>query len=424
MIKFPALLLSLVLSGSCAAENWPCFRGPSRQGVTASTALPVKWSATENVRWKVAIPGAAWSSPIVWGDRIFLTAADDGGQSCRILCVDAASGRILWNREIFRQPALRKESRNSYATPTPLTDGKHVYAVFGGGGFAAVDFKGTVVWTNQENEFYSRHGMGSSPLLEDGLIVMPWDWSTNPDKEGADKERVGWQLPWDRSFVLALHANSGKQAWKTGRGTSRIAHITPQVWTDGTGRKQVISPAGDVVQGFDLKTGERLWTASNPGEGVSPSAVIVDDIVIQPNGFAGAESVRAFRMTGAKGDTGESTMVWEQDKNAPKMSSMIYAAPHLFAVAEGGLAWCADAKTGEVVWRERLTGSTFSSSPILSGGKIYITGDEGITYVFKAGAKFELIAQNPLEEKVQASPAVWGDRLIIRTEKTLYCIGQ
>jgi len=417
------ILCSLLFIVAAGAENWPCWRGPSRQGISGETNLPLKWSATENVKWKSPVPGEGWSSPIVWGDRIFLTATEDKGQSCRVLCFDVATGTLRWNKEVFRQETLRKESRNSYATPTPVTDGKLVYAVFGSGGIAAVDLDGNVAWTFNEYRFYSRHGLGASPVLEDGLLVMPWDWSTDPDKEGAEKERVGWQLPWDRSFVFALHAATGKQAWKTGRGSSRIAHISPNIWIDETGRKQVVSGAGDVLQGFDLKTGERIWSAKNEGEGVTPSVVIAGDIAVQANGWGGSESVRAFKLTGAKGDVSDSAFVWEQKKNSPKLPSMIYVALHIFCITEGGIAWCAKADTGEVLYRERI-GGTFAASPVASEGRIYITGDNGETVVLAASPKFEVLAKNPLGEEVQASPAVSGGRFFIRTAKSLVCIGK
>jgi outer membrane protein assembly factor BamB len=405
-----------------AAENWPGFRGPSRQGVSSADSLPLKWDGLGDALWQTEIPGEGHSSPIVWGDRIFLTTATNEGASAEVLCLDAPSGRILWRTKVFDQETARKESRNSYATPTPVTDGQRVYAVFGSGGIAALDFDGKIEWTFREFRFYSRHGLGASPLLEDGLLVMPWDWSTDPDKEGADKERVGWQVPWDRSFVFALHADSGKLAWKTMRGTSRIAHITPHLWKDPSGRKTVISPAGDVVQAFDLASGEKLWSAANPGEGVSPSLIIAENLAIQPNGFQGAESVRAFRLNEAKGEVAESTMAWEQDKNPPKLPSMIYSHPHVFAITEGGMAWCATAATGEVLWRERI-GGTFAASPILNQNRIFITAENGSTTVLSASPKFEILAENPLDLPVQASPAIYQNSFLIRSASHLTRIG-
>lgn len=419
-------LLPAALPGRAAdagGENWPGFRGPTRQGIAPGAALPTKWSATENIKWKTPVPGEGWSSPIIWGGNVFLTTTEEAGVSCRVLCFDAATGALKWNTEVFKQATARKENRNSYATPTPVTDGTHVFAVFGGGGIAAVDFAGKTAWTFTDFHFYSRHGLGASPVLEDGMLVMPWDWSTDPDKEGADKEKVGWQIPWDRSFVFALHADSGKLAWKTGRGSSRIAHITPNIWKDETGRTQVVSGAGDVLQGFDLKTGERLWSAKNEGEGVTPSVVIADGLAIQPNGWGGFDSVRAFRLAGAKGDVSDSAFVWEQKKNSPKLPSLTYVAPHLFCITEGGLAWCAKADTGEVVYRERI-GGTFAASPIVSGGKLYLFDDQGETIILPAEPRFEILARNPLGEKVQASPAAANGHLFIRAEKNLYCVGQ
>ena len=233
---------------------------------------------------------------------------------------------------------------------------------------------------------------------------------------------MGWQIPWDRSFVFALDAATGKLEWKTGRGASRIAHITPNIRTDETGRKQVVSGAGDVLQGFDLKNGERLWSAKNEGEGVTPSVVIADGMAVQANGWGGFDSVRAFRLSGAKGDVSESAFVWEQKKNAPKLPSMVYVAPHLFCVTEGGMAWCAKADTGEILYRERI-GGTFAASPVVSGGRIYITDDQGETIVLPATPKFEILSRNPLGEKVQASPAIANGRIYIRGEKTLFCMG-
>lgn len=422
LLSVAALAAGVVPVPAGRAENWPWFRGPGRQGVSAATDLPARWSATENVKWKTAIPGEAHSSPIVWGSEVFVTTATDGGRSCRVLCLDAATGAVKWNTEVFTQEPGRKESRNTYATPTPCTDGQRVYAVFGGGGIAAVDFSGKVVWTFRDFRFYSRHGLGASPVLEDGLLLMPWDGSTDPAVEGEHNERVGWQLPWDRSFVFALHADTGTLAWKTGRGTSRIAHITPTVWTDETGRKQLVSGAGDVLQGFDLRSGSLLWTAKNDGEGVTPSVIIADGIAIQPNGYGGANSVRAFKLAGAAGDISESHFAWEQEKNAPKLPSMVFIAPHIYCVTEAGIAWCADAKSGEVKYRERL-GGTFAASPIVANGKIYITADDGTTSVLPAEPRFEVLATHPLGEKVQASPAIAGNRLFLRSEHHLFCIG-
>lgn len=353
---------------------------------------------------------------MIWKDHVFVTTATDGGQSCRVISLHAKTGAIRWNHEVFQQVPRRKEGRNSYATPTPATDGKLVYTCFGDGSFAALTFDGKVAWTNRSYPFYSQHGLGTSPLLQDGLLVMPWDASS----DGADK-LVGWQKPWDKSFVLALDARTGREAWKSPRGMSRIAHGAPVLWTH-KGRKQVVTEAGDVVQGFDLKTGQRLWTSKVLGEGKVPSPVIADDLVFASGGWGGRESIKAFRM-GATGDLDESNLVWEQKKGVPKLSSLIHLKPHLFAMTDGGIATCYNAATGDIVWQERV-GGNFSASPVAANGRLYFVGDDGQTTVLEAGPQFRVLAKNPLGEKVQASPAIANGRFYIRTAGSLFCLGK
>jgi outer membrane protein assembly factor BamB len=414
LLNMGAVFLSLFADGM--AENWPGFRGPTRQGVSTETGLPLKWSATENVAWKAEIPGEAWSSPIVWRDQVFLTTATDQGTACRVLALDRNSGRVLWDKEVFKQIPLRKERRNSYATPTPVTDGKLVYAVFGDGSFVALDFKGDIVWTNRDFKFYSQHGLGTSPILWEDLLIMARDGSSD-----SEDKKVGWQIPWDKSFVLALDKNTGAVRWRTSRGMSRIAHVVPAIWRDSNGRTQIISGAGDVVQGFDARSGDLIWTSENKGEGVVPSIVLGDGVAFTACGWGGHESIRTFRLDG-KGDLKETKLVWEQRKAVPKIPSYLHLKPHLFTITEGGIVMCLNESMGEIIWQERLAGN-FSASPVAAEDRIYFLSDEGETTVIEAGPQFKVLAKNPLNEKVQASIAISGKRLFIRTERTLYCIG-
>ncbi len=412
LITLSALLCSIA---GLDAENWPQFRGPDHQGHSSETGLPWRWTATENVAWTTELPGQAWSSPIVWGDRGFVTTATDNGESCHIISLDRQSGKILWNREVFRQVPRRKEGRNTYATPTPATDGERVYACFGDGSFAALNLAGEVVWTNRDYRFYGQHGLGSSPILHDGLLIMARDGSS----EGEDK-KLGWQTPWDQSYVIALDAKTGRERWKGRRGLSRISHGVPAIWAQD-GHAQVISEAGDVVQGFDLQTGERLWSSQVIGEGKVPSTVIGAGLVFTAGGWGGKETIKAFKLGGA-GDLKETHLVWEQKKGMPKVPSMLYVKPHLFAITDGGIATCLKADTGEMVWQERV-GGNFSASPVFAEGRIYFIGDNGETTVIAAGPEFIVLAKNPLGEKAQASIAISHDHLFIRTEKNLFCIG-
>ncbi|MBE7500741.1 MAG: PQQ-binding-like beta-propeller repeat protein [Verrucomicrobiales bacterium] len=409
----------LLLAGLAGArgENWPQFRGPTGQGHSTETNLPLHWSATAQLAWKTPLPGQAWSSPIVWADQVFLTTATENGASCRVLSLDRKSGRVLWDHEAFRQVPGRKEARNSFATPTPATDGERVYACFYDGSFVACDFRGAVVWTNRRHPFYSQHGLGSSPVLYRGLLIMARDGSG----EGEEKRSLGWQEPWDQGYVLALDTKTGQERWRGRRGLSRIAHGTPVIWTPAAGRAEVVTEAGDVVQGFDAETGERLWSSTVVGEGKAPSVVVGQGLVFTAGGWGGRESIKAFRL-GGRGELGESNLVWQQRKGMPKVPSMLHVTPHVFVITDTGLALCLAAATGEILWQERLEG-TFSASPVYADGRVYFLNDQGATTVIKAGPRFEVLARNPLGEKVQASMAVSQGQLLIRTERHLTAIG-
>lgn len=412
---FVLLAAILLLTTTAQAENWPQFRGPTRQGLSTETNLPITWSTTSNILWKTAVPGESWSSPIVWNDRVFVTTATDNGQSCRLLSLNASSGAILWDREAFQQVPRRKEERNTYATPTPATDGERVYACFGDGSFVAFNFAGEILWTNRSYSFYGQHGLGSSAILYHDLLIMARDGSN----DGEDK-KLGWQTPWDKSYVIALDLKTGAERWKAKRGLSRISHGVPNIW-EQNGKAQVISEAGDVVQGFDVASGERLWSSEVIGEGKVPSMVLGDGLAFTSGGWGGKETIKAFRMD-SKGDLKESNLAWEQKKGMPKVPSMIYLKPYLYALS-GGVVTCLKSDTGELVYQERV-GGNFSASPVSANGLIYLLSDEGTTTVIAAGAGFKVLATNPLGEKVQASMALSQNHIFIRTAGNLYSIGQ
>lgn len=409
-----AFLLVLFLAQAAVAENWPGFRGPTRQGVSTETGLPTRWSATENVAWKTTIPGSGWSSPIVWNEHIFLTTAMDEGTSFRVLALDRRSGKILWNKEVFRQELTLKQPPNSYATPTPVTDGRRVYALSFNGKIAALSFDGQVEWTNTEVDYYSQHGLAVSPVLHEGLLIIPFDGSSR----GEDKT-VGWQKPWEEAFILALDGDTGKVRWRAKRGPSRIAHVTPNIL--GTGDDaQLVSGAGDVVQGFDLATGKRIWSVRSEGEGVVPSVVIGDDLVYTASGF-GNPTIRAMR-PGSRQDPDRAKVVWEQSRNVPSIPSFVLDGKHLFSISQDGIAMAMDATSGEIVWRERI-GGKHSASPILADGRIWFLSEEGESAIINAKPPFAVVARNSIDEKCQASYAVSQGQIFIRSAGHLYCIG-
>jgi outer membrane protein assembly factor BamB len=401
-------------AGVSFAEDWPGFRGPTRQGISHETGIPLEWSATSNVAWKTPIPGEGWSSPIVFDDRLYVTTATGDGVSFRLLCLDRVTGAVLWNKEVFRQKAGHKQTFNSYASSTPVTDGGNVYAVACDGSIAAISTEGSIDWTNRNYEFFSEHGLAVSPILYEDLVVVALDGSSS----GPDK-KLGWQKPWDKAVIVALDKNTGKLRWEGKRGQSRIAHVTPQILREN-GKDQLISSAGDVVQGFDLTTGRRIWTASSAGEGVVPSVVIGDGLVFTTSGF-GDSAIRAVR-TGGNGDVTDTHITWSSTDDVPKIPSMLCVKPFLFLVTETGVAKCLTAATGEVIWRERL-GGRYSASPIWVEGRIYFLSEKGKTTVIEAGPEFRVVAENELNEKCCASPAVSHKQLFIRSEHNLYCIG-
>lgn len=413
-----------LLALSAGAENWPRFRGPTGQGISNEKNLPISWSAESNVVWKASIPGEGWSSPIVWGDRVFVTTATANGMKCNVLCLDRKSGKILWDREVFEQVPLRKEGKNSYATPTPCTDGDRVYAVFGDGSVVALEITGKVLWTNREVQHYSRHGLGASPILHDGLLIMAYDGSNRVLKAGdwpnnPDEEKLGWQIPWDKAQVVALDVKTGKRVWTCRRGKSRIAHVTPNILEEG-GQTQLISCAGDAIQGFNPKTGELIWTVYSQGEGVTPSFAMGDGLIFTSSGFE-KTTLRTVK-TGGKGDVLATHVAWEQRKGTPTQPSLLYVRPYLYTITDGGIAHSYKAENGEIVYAERV-GGNHSASPVYAEGKIYFLSETGETTVIEAGPEFKIVSRNPLNEKCQASIAgSWGN-LFIRTDKNLFCIG-
>jgi outer membrane protein assembly factor BamB len=410
-----ALASSVLLCTAARADNWPQFRGPLGQNVSSESDIPVHWSADTNVAWRIELPGQSWSSPIVWEDRIFVTTATEGGEACRVLALDRKSGSILWDKIVFKQTLRRKEGRNTYATPTPATDGQRVYACFGDGSFAALSVAGDIVWTNRDYPFYGQHGLGTSPILHGGLLIMARDGSS----DGEDK-KIGWQKPWDQAYIVALDTRTGKERWKAHRGLSRISHGAPALW-EHDGKVELVSEAGDVVQGFNVETGDRLWSSEVIGEGKVPSTVVGDGLVFTSGGWGGRESIKAFRLAGAD-QPGTIPLVWEQKKGMPKVPSMIYVKPLLFAVTDGGVATCMKGETGEIAWQERL-GGAYSASPVSAEGRVYFISDEGETTVVEAGLEYRVLSKNPLGEKVQASPAISQGHLYLRTEKHLFAIG-
>ncbi len=403
-------LFCLAACDSVQAENWMRFRGPTGQGLSNETNLPVTWSATESVKWKTSLPGKGWSSPIVYEDLIFLTASTEEGVSCQVICLNRKDGSVNWTTEVHRQKPGPMRKQNSYATPTPVTDGKHVYSVFYDGTIIAVDFSGKIVWKNSEIDFFSLHGLGASPIVANGQVIMPFDGSSR------EETQIGWKVPWEKAVVLSVDAEDGTVRWKGQRGKSRVGHVTPILVDNNS---QVISAGGDRVQGFDLDTGNRIWSIYSQGEGVTPSPVVGNGLLYTSSGFE-APTLRAIRL-GGKGDVTSTHIAWEQKSGVAALSSLLYIEPHLYSISRDNILHCLEAASGEIVWRQRLDG-TYSASPVYADGRIYLLSAEGETLVLRPGAKYEEIATNDLGETCYASMAVSQGNFFIRSAQHLYCI--
>jgi outer membrane protein assembly factor BamB len=409
----PAVIISLLAAYPALADNWPQFRGPGGQGESAEKNLPIKWSATDNVAWKTEIAGWGWSSPIVWGDRIFMTATSEDGISCHVVCVERKAGKILWDNEVFKQKPTRLQFKNSYATPTPVTDGTLVYVIFMEGGIAALNFDGKIAWTNFDYPFYNQHGMGTSPIVYKDLLIIPFDTSAT-----TGDLKIGWQKPWDQSFVLALDKSTGKQRWKSGRGQSRIGHCMPRIAVIG-GQTELISGAGDVLEAFDPDTGRLLWSVPNIGETVVPTPVFGDGMIFTESGFMDI-TIRAWR-PGDHGEMTKSNLVWEFKKAVPTIPSYAFHDHRLYTIKEDGMLQCFEAATGKLLWKQRMEGH-YAASPVVADGKIYLLSEEGTTTILDGGPELKVLADNALGEKCQASMAVSDGQFFIRTKEHLYCI--
>jgi outer membrane protein assembly factor BamB len=385
-----------------AAEDWPDFRGPRGDGHSTETRLPLNWSERQNVRWKVDVPGKGWSSPIVSNGEIWLTAATDGDRSLRVLAFNAADGKLLRNVEVFRMAeAAKGHQKNSGASPSVVVEGDRVYAHFGGYGTACVRRDGTVLWRNQEVNFWQVHGPGGSPVLFENTLLFSAD--------GNDTQ----------SFV-ALDKNSGKVAWRKSR-PSGMAYSTPLVVRTTEG-PQVVSTGAHKAYAYDPRTGRELWWVSY-GDGFSnvPRPVFAHGLVYLTTGF-NQPSLLAVRVDG-RGDVTSSHVSWRMSRGAPHTPSPVIVGDVLYMVSDAGIITCVDAKTGKEQWKQRLPG-TYSASPVVSEDKIYFLNEDGETTVIAAQGPFRKLASNSLEGEFLASMAVADGALYFRSATSLYRIGE
>ncbi|MBM3739652.1 MAG: pyrrolo-quinoline quinone [Acidobacteria bacterium] len=409
------LVATLAALTALQAENWPNWRGPRADGTSAEKSLPTTWNQTTNITWKLAMPEVSGSTPVVWGDTIFLSNSDGG--SIQIWSVDRNKGTVKWKAKVADSDD--KVRKGNMSSPSPVTDGKTVWAMSGNGQVRAFDFSGKELWHRDMWKDYGRfglnHGYGSSPLLlSDGLVIQVLH---------------GFKTD-DPSYVLKLDRNTGKTLWKVERPTdatveSPDSYTTP-VLIMAKGKPQVVITGGDYVTGHDPATGKELWRGGgmnprgNPMNRIVASPVTLNDIVYVPTRVNPLQAYRA----GGSGDVTKSHLVWA-NPNGPDVPTPVTDGKYLYMINDRGIAWCFDALTGKEVYSgQRIKPAIYSSSPVLADGKIYMTNEDGLTTVIKAGPTFEVLAENPLEEYTLSSPAVSNGQIFIRTKNALYCIGK
>ena len=410
-----AVVLSLAAPAVGLAGNWPQWRGPFLNGTSDERNLPLKWSPEENVAWKLQLPDRSGSTPIVWGNHVFLNVAE--GDDLFLWAVDKRQGAALWKQRLGG--GNKRMRKHNMSSPSPVTDGRHVWIMTGTGVLKAFDFAGKEVWARDIQKDYGEFGLNwgyaSSPLLhEDSLYVQVLHGMRTDEP----------------SYVLRVNKATGKTVWKVDRPTDAIqespdSYSTPALLRHGKATEIVVT-GGDVVTGHDLATGKELWR----GKGLNPenapfyrivaSPIVYDGVVYAPTRV---KPLLAFR-AGGRGDVTASHLLWSTP-NGPDVPTPVTDGKYFYIVNDKGIVYCLDAKTGkEVYGQQRLKPGTYSASPVLADGKIYVTSEDGLTSVFKAGPAFEVLAENSLGEYCLSSPAVSDGQLFIRTAGALYCIGK
>jgi len=429
--------LGLLLAAApsvAAPPHWAQWRGPDGQGIASDPSVPLEWGPTKNVLWKAAIPGRGHSSPVVWGDRIFLTTAIEGDvvpgaqpvrhviegqefkhpdgvgadhkQTLEVLALDAGSGRILWQQTAWEgTPYDTRHKRGSYASPTPVTDGALVYAYFGSEGLYVYDFEGKPKWSWKTGGIASFGvGVGTSPVLFGKLVILQCDEDNG-----------------EKSFLVGLDRKTGKQVWRTPRNVE-LSWATP-ILVKGE-RTELVTAGNQAIIGYDPASGRELWRMKGLESNAVPSPVAGDAVVVLSSGFPTKVAV-AVRPGGSGDVTGTERVLWRYDKGTAYVPSPILVDGLVYLVTDKGLVTCLDARTGKVHYEggRPPTGASFMASPVAVAGHLLLSNMDGDTVVLKTGTAHEVVRSNPLGEPIAASPAVAGGRIYVRGERHLFAIG-
>ena len=423
--------LILIVWAFTFVDNWPQWRGPRGQGVSDEKNLPLEWGPTKNIKWKTPIAGRGHSSPIVWANRLFLTTAVEGpvipgagavehvinGQAVKfpdtvgaershtlkLICVDVETGKIVWERTVYEGRVHDdRQKNNSYASSTPATDGRYVYAYFGSEGLYCYDFEGNQVWKVALGGIAKMgYGEGTSPIIYENLVILQVDTEMG-----------------EASYIAAFDRSNGKQVWKTGR-KNRASWATP-VLVHGSKRVELIASGAESVTSYDPATGKELWQSEGLISHAIPSPLVADEMVFV---YAGSHDKRGYAIRAGENSN---RILWRHDKGTAYVASGVLYDGSIYLITDSGTMTALDAKTGQLKYEGgRIPSpSIFFASPVAFDGKIMVTSQEGDSFLITAGPKHELVATNSVGEPVYASPAISGGRIFIRGERNLYCIGK
>jgi outer membrane protein assembly factor BamB len=408
--------MAVVVAATVAVSaNWPAWRGPSADGVSPEVNLPVRWSPTEHIAWKLALPQWSGATPVIWGDTIFLNVAESEHGSLSLWAVQRSSGEVRWKRHLGT--GNNKQMKQNMSSPSPVTDGSRVWAVTGTGLVRAFDFAGTELWMRDIQRDYGRFGLNwgyaNSPLLLDGDLIVPVLHGMKTD---------------DPSYLLRFDGNTGRTKWKVERPNEAIrespdAYTTPALVTL-PGSREIVITGADVVTGHEPATGKELWRAdglnpqNDPSYRIVASPVVYRDIVIAPTRERPMLALRA----GGRGDVTHTHKLWEF-RNGPDVPTPVTDGKRLYVITDRGVVYCLDLVSGRTVYGpQRLEPGTYSSSPVLADGKIYVASEDGVFSVFRAGATFELLAANRMDDYTLSSVAVSGGQLYLRTASWLWAV--
>ena len=398
-------LIGLAVPLALAAENWPCWRGPRLDGTSVERNVPLHWNASSNVAWKTELPGIGHASPIVWNDRVFLVTSLPAEQDRDLLCLDRASGRLLWQKTVVNSPMEKKHSLNSHASSTPSTDGRLVYVAFLDRNemvVAGYDFAGNQKWLVRPGRFSSMHGFCSSPILYKDLVIV------NGDHDGD-------------GYIVALRNTSGETVWKVDRPNKMRSYCAPLI-REMAGKTQMVLAGSQCVASYDPANGKMHWIIDGPTDQFVASPVYSEKTgLVYITGGYPDHHILAIKPDGA-GNVTKTKIVWRTNRGVAYVPSPIIEGDYFLIVSDSGVAHCFDAATGKILWQERM--GEHHASIVSANGLVYFLNDNGAMNVVKPGPEFNLIARNELGERTFASPAISDGQLFVRGDKHFYCIGQ